>query len=346
MINTNIRALAKELKLSIGTISKALKDSHEISDATKQRVLELAKKLHYNPNPYASSLRRKKSNTIAVVVPEVADSFFSLAIKGIEEIAQSNGYHVLIYLTYESYLKEKKILQEFSNGRVDGILMSVSSETMATSHIEDLHFSQIPVVFFDRVIEGLQLAKITTNDRECSFAATQHLIDCGCRNIVYLSISKNLAINNERIEGFKKALSENNLACLETNIVNCSNDAEDNRNLLFELLKHKTKPDGIIAGVEKLVIPVYAVSKNLKIKIPSQLKVICFSNSPVAHILSPSLTTITQPAYEMGKTAATILFKSILKKAYANSNEQVTLSSALIVRESTDNSGKSAASEN
>ena len=335
MVNTNIRGLAKELKLSIGTVSKALKDSHEISDATKQRVVELAQKLQYNPNPYASSLRRKKSNTIAVVVPEVADSFFSLAIKGIEEIAQSNGYHVLIYLTYESYLKEKKILEEFRNGRVDGILMSVSSETLVTSHIKDLDASKIPLVFFDRVIEELELAKITTNDKESSFTATKHLIDAGCRNIVYLSISKYLAINNERIEGYQRALTEHNIICDENNVVNCSNDSDNNCQLLFELLKRKNRPDGIIAGVEKLVIPVYSVSKDLKIKIPSQLKVICFSNSPVAHILNPSLTTVTQPAYEMGKMAATVLFKSILKKVYCVTKEPVILSSDLVIREST-----------
>jgi len=148
MPEVNIRALAKELNLSIGTVSKALKDSYEISAETKRRVLEVAQRLHYTPNPYASSLRRKKSNTIAVVVPEVADSFFSQAIKGIEEVAQKKGYHVLVYLTYESFAREKQILEEFKNGRVDGLLISVSSETSSTDHIEDLHSKKNPFCIF------------------------------------------------------------------------------------------------------------------------------------------------------------------------------------------------------
>jgi LacI family transcriptional regulator len=148
MSNINIRDIAKELNLSISTVSKALKDSYEISAATKQRVIDLAKNLNYTPNPYASSLRKKKSHTIAVVVPEVADSFFSLAIKGIEEIAQMAGYHVLIYLTYESYVKEKKILEEFRNGRVDGVLISISSETTNTTHIIRLKYVRSAYCFF------------------------------------------------------------------------------------------------------------------------------------------------------------------------------------------------------
>lgn len=334
MSDINIRSLARELNLSISTVSKALKDSYEISTETKKRVLEAAKELGYHPNPYASSLRRKKSNTIAVVIPEVADSFFSVAIKGIEEIAQAKGYHVLIYLTYESYLKEKKILQEFKNGRVDGLLISVTSETVDTEHIRALG-DNVPVVFFDRAIDGMKAAKITTNDFESCFAATRHLMDNGCRDIVYLSISKHLAINNERIEGFKKALSELSLTKNDSHIINCSNDIDSNLDLISILLSGKNRPDGIIAGVEKLIAPVYSISKDLGIKIPSQLKVASFSNLPVAHILNPPLTTIMQPAFEMGKMAATVLFKGIEKKPVSIHTENIVLPSTLFVREST-----------
>ena len=125
--NVNIKVLAKELNLSIGTVSKALRNSHEISVQTKEKVLALAKQLNYIPNPYASSLRRKKSNTIGVVIPEVADSFFSQAIRGIESVAQKKRYHVLIYLTYESFSKEEAILKDFNSGRVDGVLLSVAT---------------------------------------------------------------------------------------------------------------------------------------------------------------------------------------------------------------------------
>ena len=143
--------LANELHLSIATISKALRDSYEISIETKQRVFELAAKLNYIPNPHASSLRQRKSKTIAVVLPEVADSFFSLAINGIETIAQEKGYHVLIYLTHEKFSRESYILKDFQSGRVDGILMSVASETNESLHIKELYSRNIPIVFFDRV---------------------------------------------------------------------------------------------------------------------------------------------------------------------------------------------------
>ncbi len=335
MSHINIRSLAKELQLSIGTVSKALKDSHEISAATKLRVLELAQKLQYNPNPYASSLRRKKSNTIAVVLPEVADSFFSVAIKGIEEVAQENGFHVLIYLTFERYLKEKKILEAFRNGRVDGILMSVSSETMDTAHIEALWENNIPVVFFDRVISELPSAKITTNDEDISFEATSHLVARGCQEIVYLSISKHLAINNRRIAGFQKALQAHELPCSAGQVIDCSNDETDNDRLIRQLLLQAGRPDGIIAGVEKLVMPVYAISKELHIDIPAHLKIVGFSNSPLAPILNPSLTTVTQPAYEMCKRAAAVLFRAMLKKGFVPEHETVILSSTLLPRDST-----------
>src|SRR5882724_6794194 len=135
MGNVTIRILARQLQLSAATVSKALADSHEISGPTKKRVLEMAAALNYVPNPYASSLRKRKSKTIAVVLPEVADSFFSLAINGIESVAQDKGYHVLIYLTHENFLKEQAILNDFKSGRVDGVLMSVTSETVDTAHI-------------------------------------------------------------------------------------------------------------------------------------------------------------------------------------------------------------------
>jgi LacI family transcriptional regulator len=225
---TNIRALAKELNLSIGTVSKALRDSHEISVETKEKVFALAKKRSYTPKPYASSLRRKKSNTIGVVIPEVADSFFSHAIKGIEAIAQSKGYHVLVYLTYESFAKEQAILKAFNSGRVDGVLLSVSSETRNNKHILDLASKEIPVVFFDRVSDDVSTARVSTNDFESCYAATQLLIRKGCRRIAYLSISKHLSINAKRIEGFKRALELNDIKESHSDIIHCSNDNEKN----------------------------------------------------------------------------------------------------------------------
>lgn len=332
---TDIRALAKELNLSIGTVSKALRDSHEISTETKEKIWALAKKRNYTPNPYASSLRSKKSNTIGVVIPEVADSFFSQALRGIESVAQSKGYHVLVYLTYENFRKEQAILKAFNSGRVDGVLLSLSSETSNHKHILELSQKHIPVVFFDRIADGVAAAKVSTNDMESCYKATQYLLKKGCRQLAYLSISKHLSINAKRIEGFQKALIEFGIKPSPSHIVQCSNDNENNYAVLSKLLLQKSRPDGLIASVEKLTTPVYAVCKKLQIAIPQDVKVISFSNVETALILSPSLTTITQPAFDMGKAAATLLLKSIEKKNYSLANESIVLPSVLLAREST-----------
>ena len=330
----NIRQLAKELNLSIGTVSKALRNSHEISASTKEKVFALARQLNYVPNPYASSLRRKKSKTIGIVVPEIADSFFSLAIKGIESVAQGKGYHALVYLTEENFLREKSILKEFNSGRVDGVLMSISSETSSTTHIEELNDHNIPLVLFDRTADEITTTKITTDDFESSYKATQHLIKRGCKKIYYLSISKHLSINNKRILGFLKALSDFKIKG-DKNIIQCSNSSKENNLILQKIFQSDKRPDGIIASVEKLTTPVYIACKELQINIPREVKIISFSNSEAAPILNPSLTTITQPAFEMGKKAATILFKAIEKKNYRMPNENIIISSSLIIREST-----------
>jgi LacI family transcriptional regulator len=270
-----------------------------------------------------------------VVIPEVADSFFSNAIKGIESVARDKGYHVLVYLTYESYEREKAILKDFGSGRVDGVLMSVSSETPDTSHVKEAMEKKIPLVFFDRVVEGMNTAKIITDDFESSYEATNHLIRKGCKRIAYLSISKHLNIINKRMEGYQKALSDNDIKCLDCDVVECSNDNSKNYELLKNLLSVKNHPDGIIASVEKLTTPVYLACKDLKLGIPKKVKVISFSNLDTALILDPPLTTIRQPAFEMGKAAATILFKAIEKKSFQLRSEKIVIASELVEREST-----------
>ncbi|HEV8286138.1 MAG TPA: LacI family DNA-binding transcriptional regulator [Chitinophagaceae bacterium] len=336
-MSVKIRDLAKQLNLSVATISKALKDSHEISPETKQRVFELAKKLSYIPNPYASSLRKRNSKTIAVVLPEVADSFFSLAINGIESVAHDKGYHVLIYLTHESFEREEAILKEFKSGRVDGILMSVSGETCNSNHIKEVIAAGMPLVFFDRVCDDVDTAKIVTDDFESSYKATSYLIRKGCKKIIYLSASPALSINIKRMEGYKKAIADHAIKNTEVEIISCYGDVEANYKIIKDLLTKKNKPDGIIASVEKLTTPVYIACKDLELTIPNDLKLICFTNLQTALILDPPLTTITQPAFEMGKTAATILFKGIEKKSFDLSKERVVLPSVLAERLSTGN---------
>ncbi len=336
MSKPTIKELAKELGLAVSTVSKALRDSYEISAGTKARVLELATKLNYIANPYASSLRRQRSRTIAVVIPEVADSFFSLAINGIEAVAREKGYHVLIYLSHESLAREVEILNEFKSGRVDGLLISVARQTCLGTHIADAISSGLPVVFFDRKCEGVNSAKVITDDFESSVRATQHMIEKGCRRIAFLSISQNLSILKKREEGYLAALQKAGIKTDERDIITCEGTDEENYQLIKELLKKKNRPDGIIASVEKLVPQVYLVCKELKLNIPQKIKITGFTNLQTASLLDPPLTTVTQPAFEMGKTAAILLFKGIEKPEFNLAGEKEIIPSSFQIRESTD----------
>jgi LacI family transcriptional regulator len=335
MGNLTIRMLAEKLGLSVGSVSKALRDSPEISTSTRKKVQELARELHYVPNPYASSLRRKRSGTIAVVLPEVADHFFSSAIDGIESIAQANGYHTLIYLTHESPLREEAILQDFQGGRVDGILISLSGATTDPRAIRELVARNIPVIFFDRVFEELPATRIVTDDLHSSYQATRCLLEKGCRKIAYLSISSTSSIMVKRMEGYKKALAEYGFSGEDVNCIVCEGDAGRNYTLIKDSLASDRRPDGIIASVEKLAITTYQVCHDLQLSIPGDIKIIAFSNQASAALLDPSLTTITQPAFEMGRTAAAALFRVLQTEEAILPDETTVLPSKLIEREST-----------
>ncbi len=337
MDKLTIKTLAKELQLSVSTISKALRDSHEISAATKKKVLALAEQLNYTPNPYASSLRKRKSKTIGVVIPEVVNSFFSQAINGIESVAKEKSYHVLIYLTHENFENEKAILKDFESGRVDGVLLSVSRETTSCNHIAELISKEVPVVFFDRVFNEVETVKVITDDFESAYTAASHLIKKGCKNPYFVSIQGNLNIITNRTEGFKKALSEHGIKFDSNKIINCSTSPKHNYDTLFKKLSSAKKPDGILCSIENLSIIIYQVCEDLKIKIPKDLQLISFSNLDTASFLNPPLTTITQPAYEIGKTAAGILVKALEKKNFVMPDENIVIPSVLTIRKSAKN---------
>lgn len=332
MGNTNIKKLAQELNLSAATVSRALRDSYEISAETKQKVWALAKKLNYEPNPSASNLRSHKSKTIAVIIPEVANNFFSQAINGIEEIARKRDYHVLIYQTHENSEIEIAFTQRLLSGRVDGILISVTSETHDNQHFKNIT-KELPVVFFDRIYEDIDAVKITTDDYESTYNATQHLIDCGCKRIAYLFALNNLSTGKKRVSGYLDALKYNNIPYDEKLILNdCLNEDENYKHIKNLLIEQK--PDGVLSSVEEMALPCYYACKDLHLNIPHDVKIVSFSNLKTAPLLNPSLTTITQPAFEIGKEAATILFK-ILDKKHFEPNETLVLKSTLIKREST-----------
>ena len=329
-----MKELAKELNISVATVSKALNDSYEISGATKKKVLEAASRLNYKINPYASSLKNKKSKTIAVILPEVADNFFSLAINGIQSVAEKKGYHVLIYLSHENFIQEKSIVAECRTGRVDGVLISVASRTISGDHIRKLQDENIPVVFFDRDFENLPVAKVITNDYECGYIAAAHLIKNGCKNPVFLSISSCLGICKKRAEGFLAALNDKKTGHPETAIIECKANKEEEYAQIKKLLESKNRPDGIVTSVERLAISVYFACHELNVSIPASLKMVAFSTLETAPILNPPLTTIVQPAFDIGKTATELLFKKIEKNEYNMADQIIILPSSFIERAS------------
>jgi LacI family transcriptional regulator len=334
MDQVNLKKLAKELNLAVSTVSRALRDSHEISAQTKERVRELAEKLGFQPNPHASSLRQNKSKTIAVIIPEIENNFFSQVINGIESITPSKGYHVLIYLSHEDYNKERDILQLLRNGRVDGVMISISNTTTNLEHIEAWRQAGLPLVLFDRTCEDIEVPNIMTNDAEMAFKATEHLLKRGCKQIAFLGMAGNLSISNRRKAGYLTALEKYKVATTPQ-IIELTAKDYINRDILQQLFRQQPRPDGIFAAIEKFAVNTYEVCKELDLHIPQDVKVISFSNLQAAALFDPALSTIIQPAYDIGREAANILFKIIEKKMLMPYEKKMVLPSQLIERAST-----------
>jgi LacI family transcriptional regulator len=332
----NLKELAAELKLAPSTVSRALNDSYEISEETKKKVISMAEKLNYQPNQFARGLRENKSKTIAVIIPERINNFFAQVMDGIEEIAQDHGYHLLVYNTHEDVEREKKIVNLLLNGRADAVVMSVSSQTSDVSHLEKLYNQGLPIIFFDRICSGIPTTKFITNDYQSAYDGTKHLIQQGCKKISFLMISKELSITKERYRGYSMAVKEAGLVEEPTFSLNCNHCDEENIDLIRDMLWSENRPDGILASVEKLAIATYHAVKRTKIRIPEDLKIISFANTTMAGLLSPSLTTITQPAITIGQECAKLLIGKLTKpKHYELIDQVIIIPSKIIIRSST-----------
>src|SRR4029077_1394722 len=224
----NLKKLAEELNLSFSTVSKALRDSHEISIATKNRVIAKANELNYQVNPLASNFRKQKTKTIALIIPEVVNDFFGPVINGIESIAQEKGYHVLIYMTHEDMQKEISIFKLLQNGRVDGITLSLSEKTCDFTHLRELKEKGVPLILFDRITDQLDVTTVTTDNCAGGRRATEHLIERGCKRLAFLGISKTLSVSTGRQDGFLEALKENSMKREDDMILCCDGDDRQN----------------------------------------------------------------------------------------------------------------------
>lgn len=330
-----IKDIAKALGLSTSTVSRALRDTYEISAATKKLVMDYANKIGYKPNPIALSLKERRSKSIGVVVSEVANSYFSQAIDGIESIAYDKGYHVIISQTHESYEREVINVNHLASRSVDGLLISVSSLTSDISHLKSLHEKGLPIVFFDRVADEINTHKVIANNEKGAFEATDYLIQSGHRKIAHLTSSSYLSISIERLSGYKKALAKNGIDFREDYVKHCIHGGmlyEETETAIKELLALKDKPDAIFVAGDRLSTGCLSVFNNLKIKVPKDMAIAGFSNSDVLDLFNPSLTSVRQPAYDIGRLSTEMLLKIIEAKYPIEEFEKKVLDTTLYIR--------------
>ncbi len=332
-----IKDIAQALGISTSTVSRALRDSYEISPQTKQMVLECAERLNYRPNPIALSLKERRSRSIGIVVCEIANNFFSQVINGVESIAYDRGYNVIISQSRESCEREFIDLQYLASRSVDGLLISLSTETTDISQLKTLHAKGLPIVFFDRISEEIDTHKVVLDNFKGSYDATEHLIRNGHHRIAVLTNSAYLSITSGRIAGFKEAMHAHGLPLDENYIQHCAYGGmvfEEVEEAINRLLSLPDKPDAIFATSDKLTTGTLKTLKRRGIHIPTDISIVGFSNSEIAELIGPPLTVVRQPAFEMGQVATELLLRVIESKRPVTQFETKVLQPELFIRES------------
>jgi LacI family transcriptional regulator len=333
-----IKDIAKALGLSTSTVSRALRDSYEISPETKKLVQEYAEKNNYHPNPIALSLKERRSRSIGVIVCEIANSFFSQVINGIESVAYNNGYNVIIAQSRESFDREMLNLQYLTSRSIDGLIISISTETKDFGYFRELHQKRFPIVFFDRIVSEIDTHKVIADNYKGAYEATMHLIRCGYSRIAAISNPELLSITKERLAGYKAALADHGIEVNDSLIKYCQHggmivsEVEEVVNEIFEL---KHKPDAILATADKLTTGCLRIIKAKGLKVPDDIGLIGFSNTELTELLDPPLSIIKQPAFEMGEVAMTLLLQLIESKRPVTDFETRVLSTELLIRGST-----------
>ncbi len=332
-----IKDIAKALQLSVSTVSKALRDSYEISAETQTLVKDYAAKHRYQPNPIAQGLRKGNSKSIAVIVPNIDNNFFSQVINGIESIAHKKEYNVIITQTHESFDREVLTVQHHFSRSVDGLIVSLSSETENTDHFAEVQKNGLPIVFLDRVPDSINTHKVIANNFLGAYEATQHLIHQGFKRIAHITSTNFLSITKERLAGYIRALEENDIPLNEDYIKYCAHGGmikDEVYAAVYDLMTLRKKPDAVFTASDRLSTTTLSILHQLKIKIPEQMAIAGFTNSISADIFNPSFTTVKQPAYLMGKTATEMLISILESKRPVVNFEKKILDTNLIIMDS------------
>ena len=337
-----LKQIAEELGISVATVSKALKEYSDVSKRTRVLVRETAHRLNYKPNSFAVNLRTKESKTIGIIIPEIVHHFFSSVIKGIVSQAEKKGYLVIMLQSNESYDLEKKQLDLLISKRVDGILISLANGTGNFDHIKNVISQDIPLVMFDKIAKVVNCSKVIIDDRKAAYMATQYLINIGCKKIAHFRGPLLPQNSIDRFLGYKQALLDNNIK-YDSSLVyinECSDKSfEEGKKNAKQLLKDHKDVDGIFINTDLVAIGAMTLFLEKGIKIPEQINIVGFSNWFMSSVISPSLTTVDQPGFKMGKKAFKILYKEMMAKK-KNKNfdyKQVVLDTELVIRDSTNN---------
>ncbi len=331
---TTIKDIAKKLGIHHSTVSRALRDHPDVTPETKALVKKTAEEMNYSPNMFARSLKNNQSNLIGVIVPEIRHHFFADVISGIEEVASKHGYIILVAQSNESYEREIANTNALIENRIAGLLVSVSQETENGEHFNKYLSEGGTVVFFDRILDDVNAAKVIVDDYAGAFKATEYLIKKGYKNIAHIAGTKHLSISQKRFAGYKDALLKHNLKYKSSNVVWAGFHESDGAAAAEKLLKNKKRPDAIFAVNDPTAIGAYEIIDKMNLTIPGDVAVVGFSNNPISAFVKPSLTTVEQPSYEMGKAAMELLIHQLNKKRKGGKNPVKILKTKLIKRDS------------
>src|SRR5690606_6068123 len=324
-----------KLQVTASTVSRALNNNPRISDATKKKVLKVAKDLNYQPNNIASALRSGKSRLIGVVVPTANRNFFSSVIRGIEEIANSLNYKVVISQSYDDFEKEKQTIEALLQAQVDGVIASVGKTTENVDHFKKILKKGIPLVLFDRVTNELDVSQVVIDDHFGAFQATEHLINEGCRRIIHFTSSSNINIYKERKRGYEDALLKHGISIDPELILFSNMQLEDGRRIIQETIDKKIKFDAVFSSSDYSIMGAMQVLKENGFKIPQDVKLVGFGDEPFTSFTEPTMTTVNQKSIPMGKITAETFFEIINQKDQTNSiSKKTILKPELIIRNS------------
>jgi len=326
--------LARKLNISIATVSRALKDDPVVSKKTKKRIADLAQEMGYRSNNFARNLRTQRTNTIGVIIPRINSNFMSAVIAGMENIATSEGYNLIISQSSESQEKEKANAATLFNNRVDGLLVSLAYDTESMAHFEAFIRKKIPVVFFDRTADQPDSICVQINNTKAAYEATTHLISQGRRRIVHITASQKRNVYVDRLQGYKQALADQHIPFREDHIIVGNLSQEAGAEAAAQIRQIKPLPDAVFVANDNCAVGCMIALKQMGIRIPEDIAFVGFNNDPVSTVIEPNLTTINYPGYEMGQVAARNLIASLNGSAGSQSTNTIILRSELVIRDS------------